>query len=102
MKLTAVLVGRSSHGSEERTPHRTRAAESAGRCDLLEALVGSLQLLARRFCSHLQNMLSANVAKAKMSEKVLRYEFRFVGTECLVVETGLAVAKSSTLILYTM
>jgi len=39
---TAILVGRGSHGSQERTPHRVRTAESAGGSDLFKALVRTL------------------------------------------------------------
>ena len=53
----AILVGRGSHGAQERTPHRIRTAESAGGSDLFEALVRTLQLPARRFGPHLQNIV---------------------------------------------
>src|SRR6266436_4724061 len=57
VELTAILVGRGSHGSQECTPHRIRTAESAGGSDLLEALVRTFQLPARSFGSHLQNIV---------------------------------------------
>jgi len=57
VELTAILVGRGSHGSQECTPHRIRTAESAGGSDLFEALVRTLQLPARRFGSHLQDIV---------------------------------------------
>jgi len=50
-------VGRGSHGSQECTPHRISTAESAGASDLLEALVRTLQLPARSFGSHLQDIV---------------------------------------------
>ena len=42
VELTAILVGRGSYGSQERTPHRISASESAGGSDLFEALIRSL------------------------------------------------------------
>ena len=38
----AIPVGRGSHGSQERAPHRIRTGKSAGGSDLFEALVRTL------------------------------------------------------------
>jgi hypothetical protein len=54
---TAKFLGRGSQGSQECTPHRIGAAESAGCRDLFEAMVGSLEQAARCFGSHLQGTL---------------------------------------------
>src|SRR5579864_9756464 len=57
VELTAILVWSGSDGSQERTPHRIRTAESAGSSDLFEALVCFFQLAARSLRSHLQNIM---------------------------------------------
>jgi len=57
MELTAIFMGRGAHRSQERTPHRIRTAESADGSDLFEALVRTLQLAARSFGAHLQNIV---------------------------------------------
>jgi hypothetical protein len=42
VELTAILVGRGSHGSQERTPHRISTSESARGSDLFETSIRSL------------------------------------------------------------
>src|SRR5205807_8488475 len=48
VELTAILVGRGSDGSPERTPHRISTSESAGNSDLFEALVRTLYIGAHK------------------------------------------------------
>lgn len=57
VELTAILVRRGAHGSQEGATHRICTAESAGGSDLFEALVRSFQLPARCFGSHLQDIM---------------------------------------------
>src|SRR5580692_10016631 len=63
VELTAIPVGRGSHGSQECAPHRIGTAESASGSDLFEALVRSLQLPAHSLGSHLQNILGRRLSE---------------------------------------
>jgi ABC-type antimicrobial peptide transport system permease subunit len=81
VELTAIPVGRGSHGSQECAPHRIRTAESAGGSDLFEALVRSLQLPAHSFGSHLQNIVGRRFSELA-SEHALEIPNAHCGSVC--------------------